>query len=113
MGSPLVPSPIYNKDGNLRFEDNRVRAYHIGLMGYLSDEWSDRVLATYREGFGTMDIPFINPLYGFSGLAEITYSPKKVAGLSASVAVGYDHGGLTGNNWGFQFSLKKSGILGK
>ena len=113
MGSPLVPSPIYNKDGNLRFEDNRVRAYHIGLMGYLSDEWSDRVLATYREGFGTMDIPFINPLHGFSGLAEITYSPKKVAGLSASVALGYDHGGLTGNNWGFQFSLKKSGILGK
>lgn len=112
MGSPLVPSPIYNQDGNLTFEDNRVRAYHLGVMGALTDEWSDRLLATYREGFGTMSAPFIDPLYGFSGLAEVTYAPKKVSGLTASVALGYDHGGLTGNNWGFQLKVKKSGILG-
>ncbi|MGC9151636.1 MAG: hypothetical protein ACP5F6_07745 [Microbacter sp.] len=113
MGSPLVTSPAYNNNGNLTFEDNRVRAYHLGIMGSISAEWSDRLLATYREGFGTMDLPFINPLHGFSGLAEISYAPKKVSGLTASVALGYDHGGLTGNNWGFQLSVKKSGILGR
>ncbi len=111
MGSPLVPSPIYNKDGNLAFEDNRVRAYHLGLMGYLSDEWSDRILATYREGLGTMATPFINPEYGFSGMIELSYSPNKIKGLTASVAAACDRGELTGNNWGFNFTLKQRGVL--
>jgi len=111
MGSPLVTSPIYNKDGNLTFEDNRVRAYHIGLMGYLSDEWSDRILATYREGLGTMATPFINPEYGFSGMVELSYSPNKIKGLSASIAAAFDRGVLTGNNWGFNFTLKQRGVL--
>jgi hypothetical protein len=111
MGSPLVTSPIYNQDGNLTFEDNRVRAYHLGLMGYLADEWSDRILATYREGFGTMDTPFINPQYGFSGMLEVNYSPRKMKGFTASVAAAIDHGTLTGNNAGFNFTLKQRGVL--
>ena len=111
MGSPLVTSPIYNKDGNLTFENNRVRAYHIGLMGYLSNEWSDRILATYREGLGTMSTPFINPQYGFSGMVELNYSPNKINGLTASVAVACDRGVLTGNNWGVNFTLKQRGVL--
>ena len=111
MGSPLVTSPIYNKDGNLTFENNRVRAYHIGLMGYLSNEWSDRILATYREGLGTMNTPFINPQYGFSGMVELNYSPNKINGLTASVAVACDRGVLTGNNWGVNFTLKQRGVL--
>ncbi len=111
MGSPLVTSPIYNKDGNLTFEDNRVRAWHLGLMGYLSDEWSDRILATYREGLGTMSSPFINPQYGFSGMVELNYSPNKIKGLTASVAAACDRGVLTGNNWGINFTLKQRGVL--
>lgn len=30
IGNPLVTSPIYNKDGNLAFESNRVKGFHIG-----------------------------------------------------------------------------------
>jgi hypothetical protein len=111
MGSPLVTSPIYNKDSKLPFEDNRVRAYHIGLMGYIADEWSDRILATYREGLGTMMTPFINPEYGFSGMLEVNYSPRKIKGFTASVAAAIDHGALTGNNTGFNFTLKQRGVL--
>ncbi|MBB3187192.1 capsule assembly Wzi family protein [Microbacter margulisiae] len=111
IGSPIVTSPIYNQDGNLTFEDNRVRAYHIGLMGYLSNDWSDRLLATYREGFGTMSTPFINPQQGFSGMLEVNYTPHQLKGFSVSAAAAFDRGALTGNNWGCNLTLKQNGIL--
>lgn len=42
MGNPLVASPIYNNNGNLAFQYNRVKAIHLGWSGDISNEWTYR-----------------------------------------------------------------------
>jgi len=112
IGSPLVTSPIYNKDNSLTFENNRVKAYHAAMNGYFSNDLSYRVLATYRKGLGLMSLPYFNPLEAFSGMVELNYSPAKVSGLTVSIAGAIDQGKLTGNNYGFNLTLRKKGVFG-
>lgn len=112
MGSPLVTSPIYNKNGDLKFENTRVIAYHAAIDGYLTDDLTYRVLSTYRTGYGTMNTPYIQPLSAFSGMVELNYALSKVKGLTISVAGAMDRGDLTGNNYGINLTLRKKGLLG-
>jgi hypothetical protein len=44
-------------------------------------------------------------------MLEVNYSPRKIKGFTASVAAAIDHGALTGNNTGFNFTLKQRGVL--
>ena len=39
IGNPLITSPIYNKNGNLAFQYNRVKAIHLGWSGNITSEW--------------------------------------------------------------------------
>ncbi len=34
IGNPLLPGPIYNKNGQITFISNRVLAHHIGFCGF-------------------------------------------------------------------------------
>ena len=34
IGNPLLPGPIYNKNGQITFISNRVLAHHIGSVSY-------------------------------------------------------------------------------
>jgi hypothetical protein len=113
IGSPLVTSPIYNTNGHLNFENNRVIAYHLGVSGYITPNLSHRILLTYRKGLGTMSSPYIHPQEAFSGLAEVSYHSSKIQGLDISLSAGIDAGHLTGNNAGFNLSIKKSGLIQK
>jgi hypothetical protein len=97
-GNPLLSSPIYNTDGSLRIENNRVKAYHLGVSGRFSDRLSGRLLTTYSDGWGRHYQPFLTIKSNFSSFVEFDYSPKFSNNLLFTISGGIDRGTLYGNN---------------
>lgn len=111
IGTPLVTSPIYNTNGSLITYNNRVEAFHIGLEGKPSEYFGYRLLLTKSNNWGTYDNPFTDIKNNSSGLAEFTFSHKKLEGWSATISMAFDNGDLYGDNFGGVLSIKKNGIF--
>jgi hypothetical protein len=111
IGSPLITSPEYNRNGCLGFRNNRIRALHIGINGYLSEQVAYRILATRSEGWGRPDRPFLKKTTDLSCAVKISYCHPRLEGWQFSGEVAADHGSIYGNNLGFALSVVKSGIL--
>lgn len=113
MGNPLYRSPLYNDDGTIRVADNRFMAFHVGVDGRPFDGFSYRVLASWQEGLGTYDDPYDDIRHNVSFLIEGKYAFKSRALDGWSVKGGYamDFGKILGNNYGFQLTVAKTGLL--
>lgn len=111
IGNPLYTSPIYNTDGKIEFKNNRFVAYHIGISGQPSNSIDYRILSTWQKGYGTYKQPFPDPRHGFYCMGEVTCRMKKGWGITAAMAL--DRGKLTGNNFGMQVTVIKSGLLSR
>lgn len=111
IGSPFLVSPIYNTDGFLQFASNRIRGFHIGLEGEISSEVSYRLLGGYRRSWGSGRIPFIAPKDDTSFMAEATYSPRALSGLTVKAAFGLDQGELYGNTTGGMITVSYTGLI--
>ena len=109
MGNPLYISPIYNTDGKIEFKNNRFVAYHIGISGQPAKNIGYRVLTTWQKGYGTYRKPYPDPRRGFYCMGEMSCRMNKGWDITAAVAL--DRGKLTGNNFGVQVTVAKSGIL--
>lgn len=111
IGSPLITSPAYNKDGFLGFENNRVTTYHVGLEGSLSDYVDYRALFSVMNSWGTTYNPFLNNKPGISALVDIAYHHPCLKGWEFKGTVAADARSLYGDNLGFSLSIVKRGIL--
>lgn len=117
MGNPLYRSPLYNTDGIIRVEDNRFMAFHLGISGQPNEFFDYRVLATWQEGLGTYANPYLDQRHNFSFLTEASYHinsfrHKWINGTTVKAGYGMDFGKLLGGiNYGFQFTITKTGIL--
>lgn len=109
IGTPLIISPIYNKDKYIYFHSNRIKTQHLGIKGMLSNELKYRILLTYSQYLGTYEIPLDKKKKQFCSLYEITYTPQKLSGWSASLTLGFDRGNYLGNSIGSLFTLRKAG----
>ncbi len=107
MANPLIASPIYNKDGDMTFKYNRIKAIHLGWSGNISDNISYRAKISYNETWGTPFKPIPEILENFSTFAEIKYLPGKYTGLSISLSGAFDIGGIYGDNLGLQVKIRK------
>jgi hypothetical protein len=105
----LYLSPIYNNDGTLYIKDNRFVAFHLGFDGEPIANLSYRILASYQQGLGTYDKPYYKKEYDTSFLVEAAY--KFSHGWKATAGYGMDFGKIRGNNYGFQLTISKSGLL--
>lgn len=108
FGNPILTSPIYNSDGNIIFKNNRVSAFHIGLMGNPATWIQWKLLATFTENRGTYSAPFANKVKQQYYLAEATLSPKVFKGWNVRMGIGVDHGAYLGNNTGCQLTVSRS-----
>ena len=107
LGNPLYLSPIYNEDQNLRFECNRFTAWHIGIAGQPTSNLHYRLRASWQEGLGTYDKPYLDPKHNVSIGIEATYDASNIyKGLCIGAAVGVDRGELMGNNTGGCITLR-------
>lgn len=111
IGSPLLTSPEYNKDGTLGFKNNRVRAWYLGAEGDLSPQVSYRFMMSISNSWGTHSAPFLNNKRGASGMIDIKYRHPKLTGWEFTGSVAGDTGSLYGKNLGFSLSVCKRGIL--
>ena len=111
MGSPLLPGPEYNKDGTISFKSNRMHANHLGIMGEPSNEIRWRVLASFARHWGTYGTPLDKQRKQFSGMAELTYSPKWGKGWNFAATCAMDRGNYLGNSLGGMITVSKTGIF--
>lgn len=111
LGSPLLISPEYNKKGELGFRHNRIRAWHIGAGGNITNQLSYRLMLSDMESFGTAYKPTLKKLRNTSFTTDIHYHLHETWKFSASVAA--DAGSLLGDHIGFSLSVAKRGFLRK
>lgn len=112
IGTPFMPSPIYNRNGFPGFDCNRINGFHIGLSGDALGEFDYRVLFSYRRGMGRYDYPYARVREGVSFMAEAGWDARAILpGLSARVQVGFDAGRLAGKNFGTSLSVTYSGKI--
>lgn len=114
IGNPLYRSPLYNTNHSIRVDNNRFVAYHAGIAGNPSEECAYRILASYQTGYGTYERPFTNPRYNLSCMAEVSYKFSEDTawkGWGITAAFGMDKGGILGDNYGFQLTVSKSGVI--
>lgn len=110
IGSPMAMSPLYNTDGYMRFTDNRLRGFHLGIMGCLGSQLQWRALLSWRKSFGTPFVPHLEPLTCTAMMLEATWAPKRISGLQVKAQLAHDHGKLYGdNNTGALLSITYNG----
>lgn len=112
LGNPLLTSPLYNAafdcSHQLRFYNNRIRAWHVALSGDPSAEWHWRTMASLTHNWGTYESPFTDIRHQLYTMAEVTYRPRWAKGWTGILAFGLDHGNLIGNSFGGQLTIRKS-----
>lgn len=107
-GIALITSPIYNKDGFNEFSNNRVKAWHLGVNGELTDRLSYLVKGSYQEGWGTYSKPFAEKHHSFDALFQGNY---KLGPWQFSAAYAFDAGNIYGHNNTFNFKIGYHGKI--
>jgi len=111
IGNALLTSSEYNDNHALGFENNRIKAIHLGLEGKITSEFSYRTLFTGMYGWGTSYMPFAERKNNFSALIECNYQPAKPESWQIGLQASFDAGNLYGNNFGCSLKISKSGII--
>lgn len=110
LGNPLLVSPIYY-DGAIGFRHNRIKGHHFGLCGRPTDELYYKILMSMTRSWGTYDSPTANVLHNFAAMAEVTYSPRRLAGWDFRLGLGADGGKMLGKTLGAMLTIRKTGWL--
>jgi len=110
LGNPLLTSPVYNRDGSLKFNDTRIKSAHLGIKGSLARELSYRILLTKMTGWGRMSVPYFDTKHNFSSLIELSWFPEKWKGWKIGAQIASDSGDMYGDNFGFSIKLSRLGI---
>ena len=109
IGSPFVKSPLYNQDGYMRYRDNVLRGFHAAIAGWFHDDWSYRLMGSYRKAWGTPLIPRAVSVDDFSMMLEARYHTFRGWAFTAQVAM--DRGTLYGNNFGAMLGISYAGAF--
>ncbi|MBQ7689749.1 MAG: hypothetical protein IJT30_00935 [Muribaculaceae bacterium] len=99
IGTPMTRSPLYNRDGHLRFDHTVVRGLHVAVKGRLSSQLRYRFMGSWRRSWGTLEQP-VPHIDATSLMLEATYTPTRVTGLECTAMMAIDRGKLLGNNAG-------------
>ena len=105
MGSPLIVSPLYNKNGRIQVSDNRITASHLGISGQPHQDVTYKILFTHEKALGVYTSPRQDPVYGNFLFVEATYRPHNIPGLSFSLSYGQNSGKLLGESKGAMLSV--------
>ena len=107
FGNALVTSPIYNEDGCPEFRDNRIKAWHVGVNGDITNRLSYLVKGSYREGWGTYHAPLATKHHSFDAMLQGNYTTGP---WQFSAAYAFDKGNIYGDCSTFNLKI---GYYGK
>lgn len=108
MANPLIASPIYNKDGDMTFKYNRVKAIHVGCSGSIARDWRYVFKMSYNQTWGTPFKPTAVILENFSTFASFYYTPRWCKGWKLVSSIAHDMGDIYGNNIGYELKINKT-----
>ncbi len=109
IGNPLYLSPIYNDNDIIYVYNNRFMAFHLGISGNPTERLQYRAMVTWQDGLGTYSEPYTKRKYNTSFLVESNYQFNQ--GWNVKLGYAMDFGQIRGNNYGFQLTVSKSGII--
>ncbi len=108
LGTPFLRSPIYNRNGYLRFTDNRVRGFQMGVSG-AGGALSWRGLLSWRRSWGTPYIPRTDRKDAFCAMGEIVWAAPRIKGLTLKGQLALDAGSLYQAGMGLMLSAEYRG----
>lgn len=108
LGNALITSPIYNLDGNTSFVDNRIKAWHLGVNGEITDRLSYLVKCSYREGWGTYAMPLPKKHHSLDAMLQGQYAAGP---WQISAAYAFDKGNVYGDCSTFNFKISYHGKI--
>lgn len=112
IGNPLLRSPLYNADGIISFQHNRVKAHHFGVQGNPFAGFEYKLRMSYVRSWGTYSQPTAEVTKAFSAALQLTYRPERLKGWGAGLGIGLDRGAAYyGRNFGANISISKTGWL--
>lgn len=106
IGSPAFMAPLYNLDGYPAYVANRMRGYHVGVEGQISENVRYRALHGYREGFGNGYYELKRPISLWATMVEAEWTPESDFLPSVSLKVELDRGTMPENSFGAMINLK-------
>jgi len=111
IGTPAIMAPIYNIDGYNRYVANVMRGFHVGVEGTIVPEVDYLVKGGYRKAWGNGYFMLPSPIHLTSVMAEVTWRPARVRGLSVNAQVEVDRGNMPSNAFGAMVSVRYDGLL--
>ncbi len=110
MGNPILISPAYDDYGYTKFRSNRVRMFHLGVDGGITNKIDYRVLATTTQHWGCYGAPLKETERITSVMLECSYRLGEAYDwkFTLSGAMDFDSGDLLGNNKGVMLTISKS-----
>lgn len=108
LGIALLTSPIYNEDGFTSFRDSRVKAWHVGVSGDVTNRLSYLVKGSYREGWGTYDFPLSVKHHSFDAMVQGQYHTGP---WQFSAAFAFDKGNIYGDCTTFDLKISYYGKI--
>jgi len=110
IGTPLISSPLYNKDGTVSVLNNRVQVHHVGLEGDVSG-YNYKLLGSFSKNYGTYGTPYPEMIQNTSLMLEVNKHFPALSNIQCGISIGADFGKLYGNSVGCLFSIRKTGDL--
>ena len=107
-GNALITSPIYNQNGYTRYRDNRIKAWHLGINGEITDHLSYIVKGSYREGWGTYQMPLAVKHHSFDAMVQGLY---ELGPWQFGAAYGFDKGNIYGDCSTFNIKIGYHGKI--
>ena len=109
IGNPMVLSPLFNRNHDIRFRSNRMYGHHVGITGDPVPGLSWRLLVSFSRNWGTYAAPLEREMDNFNALAEVTWKPAALKGWEGTISVAGDSGPLMGKSLGVGIKISKSG----
>ncbi|NDP21488.1 MAG: capsule assembly Wzi family protein [Paludibacter sp.] len=110
IGTPFITSPVFNTNGNVSVENNRVRVHHVGAEGDISG-YNYKILTSFSKNYGSYNYPYPEMKPSTSLLMEVNKQFPKLANINVGCSIGADFGKLYGNSVGCLLSIRKTGDL--
>ena len=107
-GNPYITSPRFNQNGHTGFSDNRVKAWHVGIAGDITNRLSYLVKGAYREGWGTYRNPLPHKHHSFDAVLQGEYHTGP---WNFSAAYAFDKGNILGDCSTFNFKISYHGTI--
>lgn len=112
LGTPLITSPIYNKDSYEQTRNNRIKAWHIGIAGDIYG-YTYQFLGTHMHNYGSYNMSdwYTIKSKNTSLLLSVTKRVEKAWDLQFGVQLAADFGTQWGNQVSAMITVVKSGII--